>query len=135
MSTNEYMRRYMNRRYQKRKRAAIKALGGKCAKCGSRRRLQFDHRDRRKKKFTIGKFLVSVSEQKLKKELKKCQLLCWYCHNAKTQKELGRNLVKTRNGLIHGSYAAYNIHKCRCNKCRAAKAAYMKKYRKKPSNS
>ena len=58
-------------------------LGGKCVGCGTSKNLQFDHIDRTKKSFCIGKSLASKLE-KLIEEANKCQLLCEKCHQYKT---------------------------------------------------
>jgi hypothetical protein len=125
---NEYMRRYMAARYKRRKAYAIKKLGGRCVKCGSRRGLQFDHKNRRKNgDFIIAKRLAGVAEDKLDHELQKCQLLCCKCHNSKTLVELGQKEAKG----THGSLSAYRY--CgppKCESCRAAKRIYINEYRK-----
>ena len=62
----------------------IEMLGGKCVGCNTTEHLQFDHIDRKQKKFTIGKMLESSLENKLIPEAEKCQLLCKSCHQLKT---------------------------------------------------
>ena len=118
----DYMRVYMAERYKRRKAYAIKKLGGKCRRCGSKKRLQFDHRDRRKDgDFVVAKRLASIAEDRLDHELKKCQLLCQRCHNKKTLSELG--LVEARG--THGTLSAYRY--CgppKCEECKAAKRQY-----------
>lgn len=85
--TNEYMRLYMARRYERRKQAAIEQLGGQCAHCGSKLDLEFDHIDPRTKSFSISDRLAGVAESALQAELAKCQLLCHPCHVDKTRLE------------------------------------------------
>lgn len=65
------------------KNAAIKYLGGACARCGYDKHpaaMEFHHRNgKQDKEFTIG----GVSNRKwevIKKELEKCELLCSNCH-------------------------------------------------------
>jgi 5-methylcytosine-specific restriction endonuclease McrA len=115
-----YMRDYMLRRYHRRRNAAIKFLGGKCA-CGETEGLQFDHKDRRKKSFTIAK-LWGVSESRFWVEIAKCQLLCDDCHEKKTLADLGQVSAKT----THGTLSSYRY--CKCAVCREAKAEYMRNY-------
>jgi 5-methylcytosine-specific restriction endonuclease McrA len=55
-------------------------LGGRCVKCGSSERLEFDHIDPSEKSFTIGKLFGRKRIETLKEEVSKCQLLCKPCH-------------------------------------------------------
>jgi len=67
------------------KTAAIKYLGEKCAQCGwhgNQAALQFHHKNSNKKDFTIGN-VANKSWDLIKKELKKCILLCANCHSIK----------------------------------------------------
>ncbi|MFA5023066.1 MAG: hypothetical protein WC385_02860 [Candidatus Paceibacterota bacterium] len=63
--------------------AAIKFLGGECKHCGwkgDQAALQFHHDSPKEKDFGIG----NVANKKwdfIKKELKKCTLLCANCHS------------------------------------------------------
>ena len=62
------------------KAAAIEFLGGKCTKCGwsgNQAALQFHHL--KGKDFTIGN-VANKSWDSIKKEIKKCTLLCANCH-------------------------------------------------------
>jgi 5-methylcytosine-specific restriction endonuclease McrA len=120
----EYMKEYMLKRYHERREKAIEKLGGKCSKCRSTDGLQFDHVDRTTKKFTIGT-LSSINEQDFWKEVDKCQLLCDTCHQAKTLVDLGRVSAKG----THGTLSSYRY--CKCDECKAVKAAYMKSYKRK----
>ncbi len=119
---NEYMNRYMNERYDRRKQKALKQLGNKCVKCGSDKDLQFDHISPQNKEYTICKKLASVSEVKFQEELKKCQLLCVVCHQEKTLIDLGQVSAKT----THGTLSSYRY--CKCVLCKKAQADYMKIY-------
>jgi len=120
----QYMKEYMLKRYRERREKAIEKLGGKCSKCDSTDGLQFDHVDRTTKKFTIGT-LSSINEQDFWKEVDKCQLLCDTCHQVKTLLDLGRVSAKS----THGTLSSYRY--CKCDECKAAKAAYMKNYKRK----
>ena len=67
------------------KRKAVDFLGGKCMRCGysgCMAALQFHHRNKRSKKFTISAKGTIKSWPKLMKELKKCDLICTNCHIA-----------------------------------------------------
>jgi len=88
--TNEYAKNNRSlinassRKLKQKKRAAlIEHLGGKCCGCGVTENLQFDHIDRTKKSFTIGKCLGKTLDV-LMEEANKCQLLCKECHQHKT---------------------------------------------------
>lgn len=73
-------------KYHKRKKWAIKYLGGKCIECNSTKELNFDHINPDTKSYTITSML-SYSNEKIMKELKKCQLLCLDCHKNKNRVE------------------------------------------------
>lgn len=121
----EYMREYMKKRYHTRVALAKKLLGGECSRCGSTDRLQFDHKDRSGKQFTICKFIAGCSELKLIEELKKCQLLCEPCHIEKTRQDLNQqNARKT-----HGTLSSYRY--CKCDLCKRAWYDYSNAYRRK----
>ena len=81
-----YMKKYMKNRWSERRKDAIEKLGGKCVKCGSEDNLEFDHRSRGKKKFTLADF-SSKNEKEFQAELKKCRLLCRPCHYERTGKQ------------------------------------------------
>lgn len=53
--------------------------GGKCERCGRDFYLQFHHREPETKRFEIRNCL-HVSFHRLILEIKKCDLLCIYCH-------------------------------------------------------
>jgi hypothetical protein len=82
-NTKEERRLYFKERKHSNKKYLIEMLGGKCLGCGVTENLQFDHIDRTKKLFCIGKNLASKIE-KLIEEANKCQLLCEKCHQHKT---------------------------------------------------
>ena len=98
----------------------IKEHGGKCVKCGSQKRLEFDHIDRTTK---TSHTIWSWSEEHIREELKKCQLLCKACHINKTHAERGDRV------LVHGTmYRGYQ-RGCKCTACRKANADYEYKRR------
>jgi hypothetical protein len=124
-SSNEYMREYMAMRYYKRMDKAITQLGGKCVKCGNCNidELEFDHIDPSTKSFEIGKRAASISEEKLQKELSKCQLLCKKCHEKKSAADTGKQYVKGTQ--VHGTLSTYRY--CKCDLCKKTMSAYNKK--------
>lgn len=79
-------RDYMKRRYHAKMKLGKKILGGKCKRCGSRSRLEFDHKNPANKTTTIAK-MWNYSIERFNAELRKCQLLCHDCHLAKTHVE------------------------------------------------
>lgn len=73
------------KRRHARKAQAVSYMGGKCSECGYKRSvkaLQFHHRDPKKKEFGIGQ-RMRRSWSVVKKELKKCVLICANCHAEK----------------------------------------------------
>lgn len=108
----EKRREYMRKRYQRLKNWAISELGGKCIRCGSTKNLQFDHKNKKSKKLKISD-INRVSDKVIRKELKKCQLLCVDCHKDKSREAWDYNVPKPR----HGTYWMYRKYKCRCKKC------------------
>lgn len=124
MNDNEYMRKYMAKRYRQRMDDAIEYLGGKCVDCGSQEDLEFDHGDRSSKVMNVSQS-VTYSKKKFWAEVEKCQLRCRECHNKKTLNELGFQDGK----VVHGTLAAGRY--CKCEECRKAKSDYMKDYYRK----
>lgn len=67
---------------KKRKQWAVNYLGGKCQKCGYQKSLSaltFHHRNSKEKEYEVGQIL-DLNKNKIIKELKKCDLLCFNCH-------------------------------------------------------
>lgn len=122
---NEQKLVYQREWCRKRRQSWVKLLGGKCVDCGKHNKLEFDHVDRKLKKFSIGKML-SWSEARVLKELKKCVLRCRKCHEKKSVR-MGDLPPKA----VHGQYAYYKHHGCRCRKCKRANSDYMAQYRAK----
>lgn len=118
---NAYMKQYMDERYYRRQRYCIEKLGGKCVRCGSVERLEFDHVDPNNKSFSIGSKLAGVSQSKLDEELDKCQLLCYDCHKVKHESQ-------------HGMIRKYQKG-CRCPLCVDAMRSYNKSYKRKRARS
>ena len=77
-------RKYMQEKRRSRKLQAIISLGGKCVQCGLTACLELDHVDRQTKSFPIS---TAQSQKAFNEELKKCQVLCKWCHREKSIKE------------------------------------------------
>lgn len=94
---NEYLSKYMTRRYHIRRAKAIKQLGSVCVQCNEADTtlLEFDHIDPSTKLFVIGRRLSAISEKRLQVELNKCQLLCKSCHFEKSKIDFS-NYIKGR---------------------------------------
>jgi hypothetical protein len=116
MSSNEYMRDYMLRRYHKRRNEAIERLGGVCVICGSPENLEFDHVDPTTKSFTIASSW-SASQERFDAEIAKCQLLCEACH---------RHKHRTFNP--HGTAQRY-WQGCRCRPCTDSNTEHNRLYK------
>lgn len=91
---NAYMRKYLKKRYEERRKFALEYLGNKCVNCGTIEGLEFDHIDPKKRSFTIGKRWLTSMES-LISELDKCQLLCRNCHEIKTKNDGSLKSKKT----------------------------------------
>ena len=112
---NEYQKNLMRERYHSKRQALIAELGGKCSRCGSKKNLQIDHKDRKKKEFRAAD-VHSVSDERLQKAKKNFQVLCEECHRDKTHESWDYGGNKSQ----HGSYWRYRKHGCRCKKCTEA---------------
>lgn len=92
----DYHREYSRNYYHRRKNEYLKLLGGKCVRCGATENLQFDHIDRKTKLFTLGRLLSKTKAAALE-ELKKCQILCFWCHVDKSKPEISEtNRLRAR---------------------------------------
>lgn len=73
--------------HHQRKIQVIKFLGGKCKRCGLKYDganapvFQFHHRKPKDKKFAVGNVVTRYTWLTIKKEAKKCDLLCANCHH------------------------------------------------------
>jgi 5-methylcytosine-specific restriction endonuclease McrA len=126
MSSNEYMRVYMLKRYHERRKQAIEKLGGKCNICGKTEELEIDHVIANLKGFPISK-LWGINKKWFWEEIEKCQLLCKLHHQEKSILEQGHKIAKG----THGTLSAYKYCKPVCDLCRKAKSEYSKQYNKK----
>src|SRR5208282_2376241 len=85
-----------NRKRVARKQKCVEYKGGKCQKCGysrSTRALSFHHRDRSLKAFSINR-AMSLSWEKVKAELDKCDMLCANCHMEEEEVLAGSSVVE-----------------------------------------
>ena len=98
-------REYQRKRTSLKRLQYIAELGGKCKWCNSTDNLQFDHI---KPELKTSHRIWSWSDERIRKELDKCQLLCHSCHVEKTWSGLRQT--------NHGTAAMYK--RCKCEKCR-----------------
>lgn len=127
---NEYMREYMAARRNLRRTRLIELAGGECIRCGSMDQLEFDHRDRRTRLFSLSGCYLDKSWKLILDELVKCDLLCSSCHKKKSR-EAGDNPggVKGRGRgsgkvPIHGTAHMYIQYACRCTNCQYARSQH-----------
>ena len=118
-STPESQRKYQ-REWLKRRRLEWFEKNGPCKQCGSKNDLQLDHIDPSSK---IHHVIWSWSKQRREEELLKCQVLCKKCHHAKSLAD-GAFPYEYK----HGTKNMYEIHKCRCELCKAWRAARQRRY-------
>lgn len=81
-------------RQRKFKAKCVEYKGGKCEICGydkCQSALEFHHRDPNEKEFQLSKAKSWSFEERVTKELDKCQILCSNCH-----KELHNELDKNK---------------------------------------
>jgi hypothetical protein len=82
------------KRRQDNKAMFIAELGGKCVKCGQTdvRVLEFDHVAQETKSVNVTAIMTSKDQDRIRREVLKCQLLCCNCHKIKSLEngELGR---------------------------------------------
>lgn len=119
--SNAGMRVLMKRRYAERRAQAIEFLGGQCARCGSTTGLELDHKDPATKEISL--FKTWHQSERFWAEVRKCQLLCRPCHEAKTITDLGFKRAKGE----HGTISSYRY--CHCESCRKAKREYHQEWR------
>lgn len=73
----------VSKRRRKVKQSLVEYKGGKCEKCGYNKcvaALDFHHLDIDEKQFNISNKGLTLSIEKMKKEVDKCILLCSNCH-------------------------------------------------------
>lgn len=82
-NNRDKIREQAKKRKKLHKQKCLERLGGKCVKCGTTERLEFDHIDKTTKKYKITSGLC-YSLDRLFEEVDKCQLLCKPCHIQKS---------------------------------------------------
>lgn len=95
----ERIRTTTERRDELREWLADYKQGLRCQVCGESRPhlLQFHHRDRSQKEFSISKIVHDgVSLEKLQREIAKCDVLCANCHADVEQQRRNANRRQTR---------------------------------------
>jgi len=107
----EYHRNY----YYVRRQKLIDHLGGACTICGATTDLHFDHIDPAEKSFDISRN-VTLSNEAVRAELAKCQILCRTHHEEKTARE--------NTGITHGTPTGWMRSRCKCDECSAARRAW-----------
>lgn len=124
MPSNEYMKEYVKNRRLERRAILLEMAGNECVVCGSTDRLEFDHIDRKKKKFNLSGKGLDKPWYEILEEFEKCQLLCRKHHRQKTirEGETGGGHNKILNPT-HGSAHNWNSG-CRCEECRLWKKLY-----------
>lgn len=115
MSSLQYMREYHRRQYTERVEEMKKQLGGACTACGSKDKLEIDHKDPKKKRGPVTQ--MTARKAMREEELAKCQLLCKPCHTRKSILERGQTPARGTHGTVS---AARYCGPPRCEACRAA---------------
>lgn len=123
-------RLYVNNRRKTRRQALLDLSNNECLKCGSTANLQFDHRDRTQKSFTLSGHPLDKSWETILEEHAKCDLLCAPCHleKSKLAGDLSQEPVNKNNTpYVHGSPRTYSETGCRCDPCKQSKRLYRAK--------
>ena len=81
-ATVEYQQQLEN--YHRNRAAAVELMGGRCVRCGSTRKLEFDHIDPTTKTWPFIVVFKAWSWERIVEELEKAQLLCKRCHGKKS---------------------------------------------------
>lgn len=122
MHKDPFVRKQYMLKYQREwiaKRRAGYFADKSCVQCGSTDRMELDHIDRTKK---VSHRIWSWSQNKMADELRKCQVLCYECHMAKTIQERTKPLV-------HGTCNGYYQKRCRCRDCKDWRMLESRRYR------
>ena len=118
---NRKMAEYMQKRYHLRRAEAFEYLGGQCVVCDTKDNLEIDHINAEEKTIALNK-MWAIARKRFFAELDKCQLLCKQHHLEKSGTDHGK-----QGYMKHGTLAMYR--RCKCSKCKAAKAAYYKEWK------
>lgn len=101
----------------KRRRMAWLSENGPCQNCGSWEDLEVDHINGSEK---VSHRIWSWSQERRETELAKCQALCAICHQEKSAEECRQRTQNEHGGGVVG------IRRCKCDLCKARRAAYMR---------
>ena len=112
--------------YERFREKCFDILGRKCAICGSTENLEIDHRDWKTKVINISQAQAPRRWEEVKRELKKCQVLCEDCHRLKSNCDLAEQRLCPE---VHGTVSCYRHHGCRCEECVTANAEYKRTWR------
>lgn len=82
--------------YHARRQAIIDRMGGRCVNCGSVERLEFHHRNPRTK---VTHRLPCIHRRKRRNEMRKCDLLCHWCHKLQTAAQKAKDPSRYRAHL------------------------------------
>lgn len=128
----EYHKAYMKKRRATRRCEILKIAGNKCFFCDSEDKLEFHHKDRETKLFTLSGSALDRKWEVILEEVNKCILLCSRCHSDKTKEQYTSGQITAWNKdsggpRIHGTARAYEEIPCRCEKCKKAKKLYRNK--------
>ena len=123
------MKDYMKNRRLQRRNLLMEMSGNECLICKSKTSLEFDHRDRKTKKFILSGPHLDKKWETILEEHKKCDLLCSSCHKTKTKNCADHNGGHNKNTspYVCGTVRTYSERKCRCDLCREAKRLSRKK--------
>jgi hypothetical protein len=116
---SDYIKKYMLKRYWKRRNETLEKLGGCCRICKTKEKLELDHIDPNSKSFEISQ-IWNYRKEVFNKEIEKCQILCKKCHIEKTL--IDNNKISAKN--THGTLSS--LRYCKCGLCKKAKSEYMK---------
>ena len=111
-------RQFDKERWEARRAHLVEMRGGQCTDCGSREKLEFDHRDPGQKLFAVssGPFRPMA---KIIAEAMKCDLRCHECHRQRTA---------SQQSLGHGK-GLTGVRRCNCEQCKPLKVQYMRDWR------
>lgn len=126
------MAKYMKTRRGLRRAKLLEMAGGVCSTCGDSNLLEFNHRERTEKLFTLSGKGLDTSWERILVEFAKCDLLCVIHHAEYTKEQWKTGEIAPWNSNknvphIHGTARCYHETKCRCRDCTYAKKLYRNK--------
>lgn len=112
---NEYTRKYLAKKYEKRRQEFVELLGGVCVKCSATENLYLSPSADATPNYNLKKKMNNANYEELRAEVLKHFLICASCS------------AKKRNGVEHGGGAS-GVRNCKCAPCKAKKSEFMKNY-------